>query len=116
MKWGAFYRRLAIGTFVRAAFCNCRCCTRRNRRVDQRSLIHRPVRDTVGYAFANPPYSSRSRHVGAFLAAGLEQEPGAALGLVDEGLEQARSAGILVLVGELMRLAHRRRHMLVVFH
>src|SRR6266536_283823 len=56
------------------------------------------------------------RRVAAFLAARIEQEPGAALGLVDEGLEQARGAGILVLVGELMGLPHRGCDVLVVFH
>src|SRR5262245_7147340 len=53
-----------------------------------------------------------SGRVAAFLAAGLEQEPGAPLGLVDEGLEQARGAGILMVVGKLVGLAHRSRHVL----
>src|ERR1700733_15841733 len=52
--------------------------------------------------------------VAAFLAGGFEQEPGAPLGLVDEGLEQAGGAGILVLVAQLVRFAHRGRHVLVV--
>src|SRR5712664_4996127 len=52
------------------------------------------------------------RLVAAFLTAGFEQEPGAALGLVDEGLEQAGGAGILMVVGELVGLAHRGRHAL----
>jgi hypothetical protein len=47
---------------------------------------------------------ARLRRVAAFLAAGLEQEPGAALGLVDEGFEQARGAGILVVVASLWAL------------
>ncbi len=58
----------------------------------------------------------RLRLVAAFLAAGFEQEPGAALGLVDEDFEQARGAGILMIVAKLVRLAHRGGHVLVVFH
>ena len=54
--------------------------------------------------------------VATFLTARLEQEPGAALGFVDEGLQQAGGTEILVIVGELVGLAHRRRHVLVVFH
>src|SRR6185369_6551362 len=57
-----------------------------------------------------------SRRVGAFLTAGLEQEPGPALGLVDEDFEQACAAGILMIVAKLVGFAHRRRHLLVVFH
>src|SRR6185295_18514517 len=64
-------------------------------------------------AFAAQPRSGR---VGAFLAAGLEQEPGTALGLVDEDFEQACAAGILMIVAKLVRFAHGRRHLLVVFH
>src|SRR6266851_8626572 len=56
------------------------------------------------------------RFVAAFLAAGFEQEPGAALGLVDEGLEQPGGTGILVIVGKLVGLAHRGSDVLVVFH
>src|SRR5882762_2953244 len=56
------------------------------------------------------------RLVAAFLAAGFEQEPGAALGLVDEDFEQARGAGILMIIAKLVGLAHRGRHVLVVFH
>src|SRR6516164_3108863 len=37
-------------------------------------------------------------------AARLEQEPSAPLGLVDEGLEQARGCHVLMLVGEFVRL------------
>src|ERR1700730_14670393 len=82
----------------------------------------------IGRRFAPTPWRSHPlpqgergrttplRLVAAFLAAGLEQEPGAALGLVDEGLEQTGGAGILVLVGELVRLAHRGGDVLVVFH
>jgi len=50
------------------------------------------------------------------LAARLEQEPGAPLGLVDERFKQARSAGILVIVGKLVRLAHGGRDVFVVLH
>src|ERR1700694_3285640 len=64
----------------------------------------------------NGCYAERLRRVAAFLAAGFEQEPGAALGFVDEGLEQSGGAGIAVLVAELVRLSHRRRHVLVVSH
>src|ERR1700722_14878681 len=56
------------------------------------------------------------RLVAALLAAGLEQEPGAALGFVDEGFEQSGGAGILVIVGELVGFSHRGRDVLVVFH
>ena len=58
--------------------------------------------------------SSMTRGIG--LAAGLEQEPRAPLGGVDEGLEQAGGADILVLVAELVRLAHGGGHGLVVGH
>src|SRR5919109_3738768 len=70
----------------------------------------------AGYASANPPYSTHLRYVGAFLTAGLEQEPGTALGLVDEQFEQLGGASVLIAICELVRLAHRRRHLLVVFH
>src|SRR5229473_2892554 len=63
-----------------------------------------------------PPCSASLRFVAAFLAAGFEQEPGAALGLVDEGLEQPGGTGILVIVGKLVGLAHRGSDVLVVFH
>src|SRR5882672_3035261 len=56
------------------------------------------------------------RLVAAFLAPGFEQEPGAALGLVDEDFEQARGAGILMIVAKLVRLAHRGGDVFVVFH
>src|ERR1700679_2271141 len=69
-------------------------------------------------AFAHPTIQSadlsrRLRGVVAFLAAGFEQEPGAALGLVDEGFQQSGGTGILVAVAELVGFAHRRRHVLV---
>ena len=54
----------------------------------------------VGTLTLCPPYDLLRftlRLVGAFLAAGLEQEPGAALGFVDEGFKQSRGAGIPVL-------------------
>src|SRR5258708_22225106 len=51
-----------------------------------------------------------SRRVGAFLTAGLEQEPGAPLGLVDEQFEQLGGARVLIVIGQLVRFAHRRRH------
>src|ERR1700727_3623273 len=60
--------------------------------------------------------SQSLRLVAAFLAAGLEQEPGAAFGFVDEGFEQSGSAGILVVITELVSLSHRGRDVLVVFH
>src|SRR5437879_1858349 len=45
-----------------------------------------------------PPFGPQacSRHIGAFLTAGLEQEPGAALGLVNEQLEQLSGAPVLI--------------------
>src|SRR5262249_11209892 len=49
-------------------------------------------------------------------AACLEQEPGALLGIIDEGLEQARGADVIVLVGDLMRLAQCLGDRLVVVH
>src|SRR4030081_1295914 len=79
--------------------------------------IHR--RTTQGLDCSSPPRNDegdRLRLVAAFLAAGFEQEPGAALGLVDEDFEQARGAGILMVVAKLVGLAHRSRDMLVVFH
>src|SRR3984957_12590395 len=53
------------------------------------------------------------RLVAALLAAGLEQEPGAALGFVDEGFQDAGSRGIVVFVGDLVRLAHVDHGLLV---
>src|SRR6476620_5468818 len=73
-------------------------------------------RGPLAWASLCNPEAATLRLVAAFLAAGLEQEPGAALGFVDEGFEQSGGAGILMLVGEFVRLPHRRRHVLVVFH
>src|SRR5262245_38490999 len=56
------------------------------------------------------------RRVGAFLAAGFEQEPGAPLGLVDEQFEQLRGADVVVVVGKLVGLSQGGGHVLVVFH
>src|SRR3954449_10533822 len=44
-----------------------------------------------------PGMTAWLRRVGAFLTAGLEQEPGAALGLVDEGFKQTGGAGVLMV-------------------
>src|SRR5205085_4564765 len=50
------------------------------------------------------------------LARRLEQEPGPLLGLVDINFEQARAGGVLVLFSELVRLAHRGSHRLIIGH
>src|ERR1700733_2800618 len=104
---------------------------RRERRVGSASPPSSSVRQyliyrrMVGTAQAAPlptlrfhfSVSSRPlRCVVALLAAGLEQEPGAALGLVDEGLQQSGGAGILVIVAKLVGFPHRGGHVLVVFH
>src|SRR5438045_3609523 len=59
---------------------------------------------------------SRSVTGGVRLARGLEQEPGPFFGLVDVYFEQARAGGILVLLAQFVRLAHRGSHRLVVGH
>src|SRR6478752_1921060 len=64
----------------------------------------------------NPPTIMCLRRVGTFLTAGLEQEPGPALGLIDEDFEQTGRTGILVVVAKLVSLSHRGRDVLVVFH
>jgi hypothetical protein len=48
-------------------------------------------------------------------AAGLVQEPHAPLGLIDPDLEQACGRNIVVLLAQLVRLAHRSGHTHVVF-
>ena len=75
-----------------------------------------------GSAKADPyPYQGRPGTVSLGLMsaavrapARLEQEPGAALHLVDEGFEQAGGPGVAVVVAELVRLAHGLRHGAVV--
>src|SRR5262245_25289820 len=62
-----------------------------------------------------PRTQASSRRVGAFLTAGLEQEPGTAFGLVDEQFEQLGGTRVLIVIGQLVRLPHRGRHVLVVF-
>src|ERR1700760_4081670 len=80
----------------------------------------RPVvmgpRSRFAWPGRQPLFARQLRRVAAFLAARLEQEPGAALGLVDEKLEEARGAGILMVVAQLVGFTHRSRHVLVVFH
>src|SRR3978361_713976 len=61
--------------------------------------LHRQTKTPAITAGAWIKQDRPSRRVGAFLSAGLEQEPGAAFGLVDEQFEQTGGTGILVVVG-----------------
>jgi len=80
---------------------------------------HFITQQDLGGARADYINDAELRNEVAFLFAalrGLEQEPRAALRLVDEILEQARGGDVVVLFGDLVGGAHIGRERLVVVH
>ena len=47
-------------------------------------------------------------------AACFVKKPNALFGVIDEGLQQARARNVVVLVADIVRLAHRRNNALIV--
>src|SRR5690348_571951 len=71
-------------------------------------------RRAAAFAGGGPRARRASVAVGVGVAAGLEEEPGAALGLVDPHLDQAGRGDVAVLLAGLVRGAEVRCELLVV--